>query len=350
MNGRGGHTGPAVRVAGLVKRYGRTEALRGVDLVVERGSVVGVLGPNGAGKTTLVRILATLVRPDGGTAEVFGYDVLRHPGEVRRRVGLTGQFAAVDELLTGEENLVLIGRLAGMDRGRARRRADELLNRFGLRDAAGRTAQGYSGGMRRRLDLAAGLMTAPPLVVLDEPTTGLDPRSRVGLWEVIEELAAEGSTVLLTSQYLEEVDRLAHHVMLVDAGEVAASGSPEELKDRLGAPLLVLTLGPPGAAGPGARWDAAARVLSRYAKGAVDVSLPLGEISCRVAAGARVMPAVARDLDDAGITPDDMAVRRATLDDVFLALTGQPGSRAPAAPAGTPAGPGTALVGPGGER
>ncbi|MGW1979464.1 ATP-binding cassette domain-containing protein [Streptomyces sp. NPDC001889] len=326
---------PAVRVTGLRKRYGRTEALRGIDLVVERGSVAGVLGPNGAGKTTLVRVLATLVRPDAGTAEVFGHDVVRRPHEVRRRIGLTGQFAAVDELLTGAENLTLIGRLAGMGHQRARRRADDLLDRFDLSGAGGRTAQGYSGGMRRRLDLAACLMTAPPLVVLDEPTTGLDPRSRLGLWEVIEELAARGSTVLLTTQYLEEVDRLARQVVLVDAGEVAASGSPEQLKDRLGAPRLVLTLGPPGAAGLGGRLRIAARVLARYGDGdgGVRVDETLGEVSGRVPAGARVMPAVVRELDEAGVVPDDMVIRRATLDDVFLALTGQ----GPATPGPEPA-------------
>src|SRR5215472_13877391 len=237
MNGR-----PAIRVEGLVKRYGRFEALRGLDLRADEGTVLGLLGPNGSGKTTTVRILSTLLRPDGGRAEVAGFDVVAQPHEVRARIGLTGQFAAIDDLLTGRENLELAARLSHLGRTAARRVAGELLERFDLAGAASRLARTYSGGMRRRLDLAASLVAAPAILFLDEPTTGLDPVSRLAMWDVIGRLVAEGTTVLLTTQYLEEADRLAGRIAVIDGGRVIAGGTADELKGQVGGERLELTV------------------------------------------------------------------------------------------------------------
>src|SRR5581483_8690581 len=234
--------GPAVHVEGVVKRFGTTRALAGVDLDVEEGAVLGLLGPNGAGKTTLVRVLATLLTPDAGRAEVFGRDVVRDADGVRELLGLTGQFAAVDEILTGRENLQMFGRLFDLSRADARRRADELLERFELSDAADRPARTYSGGMRRRLDLASSLLTRPRVLFLDEPTTGLDPRSRNEIWSIVRELVREGTTLLLTTQYLEEADQLAERIAVIDHGRVIAQGTGSELKEQIGGQILELEL------------------------------------------------------------------------------------------------------------
>ena len=251
-----------IRVEGLEKAYGRTRALRGVDLVVEPGTLVGVLGPNGAGKTTTVRILATLLRPDAGRAEVAGFDVVTQGAEVRRRIALTGQYASVDELLTGRENLELIGELSHLSRGQRRRRADDLLERFDLGEAASRPVRTYSGGMRRRLDLAASLVAAPSVLFLDEPTTGLDPRSRLAMWEVIRGLIGDGTTVLLTTQYLEEADQLAQQIVVIDEGRVIARGTANELKSRVGGARVELILV------PGSDLTAATRAVQEFADGA----------------------------------------------------------------------------------
>ncbi|HEU4898184.1 MAG TPA: ATP-binding cassette domain-containing protein, partial [Actinomycetota bacterium] len=289
----------------------------GLDLEVERGAVLGLLGPNGAGKTTAVRILATLLRADAGRARVAGFDVAAQPDEVRRRIGLTGQYAAVDENLSGTENLYLIGRLLDLPRPEARRRAAELLNRFDLTEAGGRATKTYSGGMRRRLDLAASLVGRPPVLFLDEPTTGLDPRSRNGLWAVIRKLVAEGTTLLLTTQYLEEADQLASRIAVIDHGRVIASGTADELKARVGGQVLEVRpadpadLGRAGAAlaeltGAGCPVDADARVAA----------VPLTDPAWLAVA--------VRRLDEAGIAVADLALRRPSLDEVFLSLTGQP--------------------------
>src|SRR3989442_5675492 len=237
-----GSAAPAVRVAGVVKRFGATRALAGVDLEVTQGTVFGLLGPNGAGKTTLVRVLATLLRPDAGRAEVFGRDVVSEADAVRELLGLTGQFAAVDEILSGRENLLMFGRLFGLSRGEARRRAAALLERFDLADAADRPAKTYSGGMRRRLDLASSLLTRPRILFLDEPTTGLDPRSRNEIWAIVRDLRREGTTLLLTTQYLEEADQLADEIAVIDHGRVIAEGTGNELKDRVGGQILEVEL------------------------------------------------------------------------------------------------------------
>src|SRR3712207_2720095 len=233
---------PAILAEGLEKHYGATHALRGLDLVVEEGTIFGLLGPNGAGKTTAVRILTTLLRPDAGRAEVAGFDVLRQAEELRAHIGLTGQYAAVDEYLTGWENLEMVGQLSHLPKAQARRRADELLARFDLVEAGHRLVKTYSGGMRRRLDLAASLVVAPPVLFLDEPTTGLDPRSRLAMWDVIREMVADGTTVLLTTQYLEEADQLAGQIAVIDGGQAIARGTPDELKARVGGARLELTI------------------------------------------------------------------------------------------------------------
>jgi ABC-2 type transport system ATP-binding protein len=310
---------PAISVRGVVKRFGEVRALDGIDLEVPRGTVLGILGPNGAGKTTTVRILATLLKPDAGSARVAGLDVVADAGALRARIGLAGQYAAVDEHLTGVENLVMVGRLYGMNRRAATRRAGELLERFDLADAAERVAKTYSGGMRRRLDLAAALVAEPPVLFLDEPTTGLDPRSRVGLWETIEGLVAEGTTVLLTTQYLDEAERLADRIAVIDRGTVIADGTADELKDRVGGERLEVHLADENMALEAA-WVLGGMVDTEPQIDGRSVRLPVED------RGGALMEAVRR-LDEAKLSVDDVAVRRPTLDDVFLSLTGHEAER-----------------------
>jgi ABC-2 type transport system ATP-binding protein len=302
----------------LQKTYGKTRALDGLDLSVEEGTVLGVLGPNGAGKTTAVRILTTLLTPDAGRAEVAGLDVVRQADELRARIGLTGQYAAVDEYLTGRENLEMVGRLYHLSKKQARRRADELLERFDLVDAATRLTRTYSGGMRRRLDLAASLVFSPPVLFLDEPTTGLDPRSRITMWDIIGELVSGGTTLLLTTQYLDEADRLADRIAVVDAGRVIAEGTSAELKARVGGESLEVTV----AGGDGL--SEAASVLERYAHGdgGVRVDAQRRYVGTTVAGGPGLLAAVVRDFDAAGVQVEELGLHRPTLDDVFLTLTG----------------------------
>lgn len=309
-------SGYGVIAEGLQKHFGETHALRGIDLEVKEGTILGVLGPNGAGKTTAVRILATLLRPDSGRAEVAGFDVLRHPDQVRRRIGVTGQYAALDDILTGRENLEMIGRLYHLPKDHVRRRAAELLERFNLSEAAGRLVKTYSGGMRRRLDLAASLVAAPPVLFLDEPTTGLDPRSRLGMWDLIEELVAGGTTLLLTTQYLDEADRLADEIAVIDEGRVIALGTAEELKTQVGGERLLVVLAPGGDA------VVATQVLNRFGSGAVHIGDDRRHISVPVAIESGLLSRVVRELDEAGIEIDDIGFHRPTLDDVFLTLTG----------------------------
>lgn len=307
---------PAILVEGLKKRFGTNDALRGLDLVVEEGTVLGLLGPNGAGKTTAVRILATLLTPDAGRAEVAGFDVVTEADALRSHIGLTGQYAAVDEYLTGRENLEMVGRLYHLPKRQARQRAEELLERFDLADAAHRIAKTYSGGMRRRLDLAASLIIAPPVLFLDEPTTGLDPRSRMAMWDVIGELVAGGTTLLLTTQYMEEADQLAHRIAVIDHGRVIAEGTSDELKARIGGERLAITVT------RGSNLDTARRVLTPYANGELYVDAERRTLLVPVTNGARLLADVVRDLDAAAVHLDDFGLRRPTMDDVFLTLTG----------------------------
>ncbi|SCL34333.1 oleandomycin transport system ATP-binding protein [Micromonospora pallida] len=303
----------AIRAEGLVRRFGATTALAGVDLEVPSGSVFGLLGPNGAGKTTTVRVLATLLQADEGHATVGGYDVARDAHRVRQLIGLTGQYASVDETLTGVENLVLIGRLLGISRRDARARARELLADFHLTDAADRPAKTYSGGMRRRLDLAASLVGRPQVLFLDEPTTGLDPRSRNELWDIVRSLVADGVTVLLTTQYLEEADQLATEIAVVDHGRVIAQGTPEELKTKTGGQTL--SIRPNRAADLPTVLAVAGQVAGLTPEVAQNtVTVPVNDSS--------VLPAVVRRLDEAGIGVAELALRGSTLDEVFLSLTG----------------------------
>src|SRR5215831_16022975 len=305
----------AVETSRLHKRYGSVEALRGVDLSVEAGSVFGLLGPNGAGKTTTVRILTTLLLPDEGTAQVAGYDVVRDAARVRERIGLAGQYAAVDENLTGVENLEMVGRLYHLSRGLSRTRARELLASFDLADAGGRLVRTYSGGMRRRLDLAAALVARPPVLFLDEPTTGLDIRSRIGLWDAIEALVSEGTTVLLTTQYLDEADRLADRIAVIDQGLVIAEGEPDELKAQVGGERLEIHLC------DGRRGEDAVAALASIASDRP--FLEDGSVRVPVAQRRGTIADAVRRLDEAGIAIDDISVSTPTLDDVFLNLTGR---------------------------
>ncbi|MFF2995891.1 ATP-binding cassette domain-containing protein [Streptomyces sp. NPDC057950] len=306
----------AIYAEGLVKTFGDVKALDGVDLDVPEGTVLGLLGPNGAGKTTAVRCLTTLLRPDSGKVIVAGVDVLKHPDEVRRRVGLSGQFAAVDEYLTGRENLQMVGRLYQMRSRAAKGRAVELLEQFHLTDAADRPAKTYSGGMRRRLDLAAALVVSPPVMFMDEPTTGLDPRNRQQLWEVIKQLVSGGTTLLLTTQYLEEADHLAHDICVVDQGRVIARGTADELKARTGGERVEVVVH------EREHMATAAGVLRGFGKGESTVEEHTRKLTVPVTGGAKLLAEVIRELDTRGIEIDDIGLRRPTLDDVFLSLTG----------------------------
>ncbi|MFG2757538.1 ATP-binding cassette domain-containing protein [Streptomyces wuyuanensis] len=312
----------AIYAEGLVKTFGEVRALDGVDLDVPEGTVLGLLGPNGAGKTTAVRVLTTLLRPDSGRAVVAGVDVLQNPNEVRRSIGLSGQFAAVDEYLTGRENLQMVGRLYQMNAKAAKVRAGELLERFNLADAADRPAKTYSGGMRRRLDLAAALVVSPPVMFMDEPTTGLDPRNRQALWEVIKELVGSGTTLLLTTQYLEEADHLADDICVVDHGKVIARGTADQLKARTGGERVEVVVHRPDEIAP------ARDILRRFgaegpAAGDIAVEEHTRRLTVPVTGGAKLLAEVIRELDAAGIEIDDIGLRRPTLDDVFISLTGR---------------------------
>jgi ABC-2 type transport system ATP-binding protein len=315
-----------IRARGLVKRYGSVTALAGLDLSVPEGTILGLLGPNGAGKTTAVRILTTLLDADEGTAEVAGLDVRTDPQGVRERIGLSGQYAAVDEYLTGFENLDMIGRLYRLGRKASRGRARELLERFTLTDAADRPVKTYSGGMRRRLDLAGSLVAAPKVLFLDEPTTGLDPRSRTDMWEVIRELVASGTTLLLTTQYLEEADRLADDIVVIDHGRIIAQGTADQLKGQVGGERVELVVE------SAADVSTARQVLVGLSMGEVQVEQSSRRLVAPVSGGAGVLLEVLRQLDAAGVAVLDVGLRRPTLDDVFLLLTGQPTE--PSAPLG----------------
>jgi ABC-2 type transport system ATP-binding protein len=313
----------AILTQGLRKSFGAVRALDGVDLAVPEGTILGLLGPNGAGKTTIVRILTTLLDPDEGHATVAGCDVVTQAAALRPRIGLAGQYAAVDENLTGRENLELVGRLYHLPRAEARRRAGEILERFDLTDAAGRTAKTYSGGMRRRLDLGASLVGRPQVLFLDEPTSGLDPRSRISLWEVIKELVADGTTLLLTTQYLEEADHLADRIVVIDGGRVIARGTADELKTQVGGEVLELRVA------DRSQTKVAATALAATFGGEPQLDEATGEVKLPVSGGAAMLPEVVRQIDDAGVELSDLALHRPTLDDVFLALTGRATAESP---------------------
>ena len=306
----------AIVAEGLVKTYGSVRALDGIDVRVPEGTVLGLLGPNGAGKTTCVRILTTLLKPDSGRVIVDGIDVLAHPQQVRQKIGLSGQNAAIDEYLTGYENLEMIGRLYHIGTARARQRAHELLERFELTEAANRPAKTYSGGMRRRLDLAGALIASPPIIFLDEPTTGLDPRSRLGMWDVINERVRSGSTLLLTTQYLEEADRLADSIVVIDQGRAIARGTPDVLKRQVGGERVEVTVADAGDI------EAVSAVLAEVGTEPPTVDIELLKLEVPVAAGPKALMEVVRRLDAIGVEPADITTHRASLDDVFMALTG----------------------------
>jgi len=307
----------AIEAEGLEKAYGATRALDGLDLQVEAGAILGMLGPNGAGKTTTVRVLSTLLRPDRGTARVAGHDVIAEAAQVRRQIGLTGQYSALDESLTGRANLVMVGQLCRLSRQQARRRAAELLDGFDLAGAADRGVKTYSGGMRRRLDLAASLVARPSILFLDEPTTGLDLLGRLVTWDAVRALAAAGTTVLLTTQHLDEADQLAGRIAVVDHGRVIAEGTSAQLKAKVGGERVQLTVAPQS------DLAAARDVLARHGDGLPHVDTGLRTVEAPVAGGARRMPDIVRELDAAGVLLDDLAIRHPSLDDVFLTLTGR---------------------------
>jgi ABC-2 type transport system ATP-binding protein len=307
----------AIEAEGLVKVFGKTRALDGLDLQVRTGTILGMLGPNGAGKTTTVRVLTTLLRPDLGTARVAGFDVRTQAAEVRREIGLTGQYAALDESLTGRANLIMVGQLCRLPKKQARQRAAELLEEFDLAEAADRGVKTYSGGMRRRLDLAASLVAKPSILVLDEPTTGLDLRSRMVTWDAVRALTAAGTTVLLTTQQLEEADHLADRIAVVDRGRVIAEGTSAELKAKVGGERVLLTVAAES------NLAAAREVLGRIADGLPHVDPAARTVEAPVTGAARRMPEIVRGLDAAGVLLDDLGIRRPSLDDVFLTLTGR---------------------------
>ena len=311
---------PAIEAEGLVKVYksrkSEVRALDGVDLTVDDGTVLGLLGPNGAGKTTTVRILATLLKPDAGRATVAGLDLRTQAQQIRKAIGLSGQYAAVDENLTGRENLWMVGRLYQLPSAEARTRGDALLEQFDLVDARDRVVKTYSGGMRRRLDLAAAIIGRPKLLFLDEPTTGLDPRSRLGMWDVIRNLVREGTTLLLTTQYLEEADELADRIAVVDHGKIIARGTADELKAQVGGERIEVVIRDREAI------PTATEILTRHGVGSASLDEHTRRLTVPAEGGAATLVAVVRDLGEAGIEIDDVGVRRPTLDDVFLALTG----------------------------
>jgi ABC-2 type transport system ATP-binding protein len=306
-----------VYAQGLEKSFGETRALRGLDLSLDEGQILGVLGPNGAGKTTAVRILTTLAKPDAGMARVAGFDVVQQPQQVRLRIGVTGQYAAVDELLTGRENLEMIGRLARLPKSETAARDTEMLERLDLVEAADRVSKGYSGGMRRRLDLAASLMANPPIIFLDEPTTGLDPRSRMQMWDLIEDLVKGGASILLTTQYLEEADRLADDIVIIDHGLAIARGSADELKEQAGGQRLEVVLAHPE------QLLAAEVIIQQFGDGPVQLDERRNRLFTPVTATDGLLSNVVLALDGEGIFVNDLGVRKPTLDDVFLQLTGR---------------------------
>jgi daunorubicin resistance ABC transporter ATP-binding subunit len=306
-----------IEARGVIKRFGKVEALAGVDLEAEAGRVLAVLGPNGAGKTTFIRCVSTLLRPDAGELRVAGIDVRRHPGQVRKAISLSGQFAAVEEAMSGRENLVMVGKLFGQDRATAKRNADRVLEQVNLVDAADRLVRTYSGGMRRRLDLGASMVGAPQLLLMDEPTTGLDPGSRQDLWNAIRDLVAAGTDVLLTTQYLEEADQLAKDIVIVDHGRVIAKGTPNQLKQQAGRDVIEARVPESG------DLDAVARALAGASDGEPSIDVATRRVTVP-ADGTATLMAGLRALDAAGLALDDVGLRRPTLDEVFLSLTGRP--------------------------